>query len=137
LQAIFKPSRAARLTQSLSGDSDALNLDEVVAAIITATWRAQAKPGFVGSVQRTIAKTVVRALLSAIADPGSSDAARGAYWAGLDDLREWMKSQTPPVEWKSTYAFVLHLIAEFERDPKGFQTPTSSVPILDPIGGLR
>jgi hypothetical protein len=131
---ILKPSRTARLAEASTRDPGALGLDEVLTSVIAATWKAKPRSGPAGATQRAIAHTVVEYILVAIADKASSDFARAAYWAAVDDLKAWMKGQTPLPEWKDIYVLTTHRIAELERDPAKFTAPKHPVPVVDPMG---
>lgn len=137
MQEIVKPSRAARLAEASARDPDALNLEEVLAAVIAKTWKSQRTSGLLGATQRAIAETVVQSILSAIADQKTSDHARGVYWAAIEELKESILNQTPDPEWKATYALVVHQIAEFERDRTKFAPAARTPPVLDPMGSFR
>jgi len=137
MRELLKPSRAARLAEAATRDPDALDLDEVLSATISATWKSEPKQGPAGAAQRAIAETVVACILWAVADQRASEHARGAYLAAIEDLKEWMKSRPPPAGWKGTYALARHEFAEFEQDPKNYKAPGYLSPVLDPLGEFR
>jgi uncharacterized protein DUF4953/uncharacterized protein DUF5117 len=132
---VLMPSRAARLAQASAYDPSLPGLDEVLSAVIAQTWKAPPRSGFAGAAQREVAKVAVLSMLAAIGAKNTQAEVRGACWAALDDLQDWMKSHPAAPEWKATYALVTHTIATFQQDPAKFAPPAIALPPFDPLVG--
>jgi Met-zincin len=129
----LKPERAARLAQAKAHDPNAPDLDEVLSAIVTQTWKASPQEGTAGASQRAIALTVLRSILSTATSKGAPMAVRGACWAALDDILKWIESHPEP-DWRDANAFATHAIDAAGRKVSAFDLPDRLPIPLDPMG---
>jgi hypothetical protein len=133
---ILRPERAARLVNATAEDPNALGLDEVLATVVDQTWKSPVQQGFAGSVQRSVAMTVLRSLLTGAASKTSPIAVRGAYLAALDDLIQWSHTHPPAPGWKDAYAFAMHAVEATERDAPTFELTPHRALLLEPMGQI-
>jgi hypothetical protein len=136
MREVLKPERAARLAQANAHDPTAPDLDEVLGAIIAQTWKSGSRDGPEGAAQRAIALTVLRSVLASATNKTAPLTVRGACWAALDDIHNWVELHPSPL-WKDTNAYAVHAIVAAERRPESFDPPQQRTLVLDPMGELE
>ncbi len=158
---LFDPSRASRLVEYHARDASQPGLEEVLDAVMKATWMAPREEGLDAETQFTVDDVVLKHLLQLAGagvggsvSPGAalpagmqenvargnaaSAEARAVALAELDKLEEWMK-QTAFRGGSDEYAANLRAavaeIEQFKRDPSKF-APARSIPTPpgQPIG---
>jgi hypothetical protein len=121
---ILNPQRAARLVQYHAENGANPGLDEVIQALIGATWRAQPHAGLQAEVAKTIDYVVLTRLIGLAVDESAPPQVRGIASAAVERLK-------PNV----TDAFAVELIGKFERNPKELTLPKlAEAPPGQPIG---
>jgi hypothetical protein len=116
------PERSARLAQARFVDDNALDLDEVLAEAVARTWKAALETGPSRQAQRTVASTVLRALLECVTSDRAVDV-RGACWVAVAEIKKWIGTHPAEPDWADTYAFAAHAIARAERNNEDFDVP--------------
>jgi hypothetical protein len=125
---LLDPNRAMRIADAHARDPEYPGLDEVLAALISATWRDKPRPGMAGAVQRAVARVALDGLLGAAASRGPA-ALRGSAWVALKDLRARIKGQSPSdPEWQALVAIAVWDIDQVEQDPSRYKVPSRVAP---------
>jgi Met-zincin/Domain of unknown function (DUF5117) len=133
MEEVLKPSRAARLAQAKAHDISAPDLDEVLGEIVNHTWNAPAQEGNLGAVQRTIALTVLRAIIATATNKGAPAEVRGACWAEVENIEKLINSGQLS-SWKDANAYAKYAIAAAKGKADSFEFSERKPPVLDPMG---
>lgn len=158
---LFEPSRASRLVENHARDASQPGLDEVLDAVMNATWKAPRKTGLEAETQFTVDDVVLRHTLQlAGAGAGSSTSPGAAFPAGIGEgvprghaasgearalalaevnkLEAWLKSTVFPrdtAEFAAHRAAALAEIERFRKNPAEFSAPPAlPIPPGQPIG---
>jgi hypothetical protein len=131
---ILQPERAARLAQAKAHDPNSLVLDDVLARVVAYTWEAEQQQGVLGAAQRAIALTVVKSLAQTAELRTAPMAVRGACWAALDRLSDWLRTHPAVPDWVDSDAFASHAIAAAARAEVIPPTAARHAPALEPMG---
>jgi len=138
LQFLFNPERAARLIQFHALDQQNPGLDEVIDAVLNATWKAPHPKGYDGEITKTVDQVVLYDLMALSANEQASDAARAVASLKLHDLKEWLDSPGGALQVIPDQAhifFASHQIEAFEKDSKRINlSPPVEPPDGPPIG---
>ena len=123
---LFNPQRAARLIENHSRNAANPSLQEVIGAVAKATWLAPAQPGLAAEVKRGTDVSLLKSLLAlAVSAEDTSPLVSQVSLAWLTSHR----TQLP--------LYGQRLLADFERNPKGFELPPSpAAPPGQPIGEM-
>jgi Met-zincin/Domain of unknown function (DUF5117) len=142
LQFLFNPERAARLVEFHARDKANPGLEEVLEAIVAATWKSPDKqryPGLSGyplEVSLVVDNVVLYDLIALAANQKASDQVREMARWELEELKSWILNRHPSgtsMDPHSLYAMAQ--IEQFEKDPKGVSlTPPAEPPDGPPIG---
>ena len=141
LQFLFNPERAARLVEFHARDSANPGLDQVLDAVIDATWKSPHPSGYSGAIANTVDDVVLYDLMSLAANDHASNDVRAIASLKLRQLNDWLRS---PAAQPSTLVpdeahlhFALERIELFEKDPKRLDlTPPVEPPDGPPIGSM-
>jgi hypothetical protein len=159
---LFQPARATRLVENHARDAAQPGLDEVLEAILSATWKSSRQSGLAAETQYAVEDIVLDHLLSlAAAGGGAGQSAGAAFPAGItiggiggssaaspqaraialaeiDKLEQWLKSSSSSTGAAEAAAHREAAIAEIERfkkDPGKFaRAPELPTPPGQPIG---
>jgi Met-zincin/Domain of unknown function (DUF5117) len=158
---LFDPSRASRLVEDHAGDAGQPGLEEVLDAVIAATWESPRKTGLEAETQFTVEDVVLRHLLrlagagigggmspgaafpAGVSIPGSrggtaSEEARAMALAEVNNLETWLKKtviQGDTAQYAAHRAAALAEIEQFKRDPAKYAAPPAlATPPGQPIG---
>ena len=159
LQFLFNPERAARLVEFHARDNANPSLDEVLDAILDASWKSPrperllklSGPNSANSVSddgesypqeiaNVVDNVVLYDLMALAANDRAADNVRAAAWVKLGDLKAWLSA---PLASRHGFldlahvAFAIRQIELFEKDPKRIDlTPPDEPPDGPPIGSL-
>jgi hypothetical protein len=140
LQFLFNPERAARLVEFHSRNSDNPGLEEVLDAVISATWKAPHGKGYNGEIANTIDNVVLYDLMSLSANEHATDEVRAIASLKLHGLKDWLNAPASSRQVISNQAhifFASKQIELFEKDPKRIDlTPPVEPPDGPPIGSM-
>jgi hypothetical protein len=140
LQFLFNPERAARLIEFHARDAANPGLDEVLDAVLNASWKAQHTAGYAGEIANTVDDVVLYDLIALAANEHASGEARAVAALKLDELRDWLDSRKGTKQMISDQAhsfFALREIELFEKDPKHINLTTpAEPPDGPPIGSM-
>jgi len=138
LQFLFNPQRAARLVEFHARNSENPGLEEVLDAVLDATWKAPRGTGYSGEVARVVDNVVLYDLITLAADQNCPEQVRAVTRLKLAGLSVWLdhsgESSTDGAQ--KVHADYAHWqIFWFLQDPKRFAPPTlNSPPDGPPIG---
>jgi hypothetical protein len=138
LQFLFNPERAARLVEFHARNAENPGLEEVLDAIVAATWKTYHRTGYDEQIANVVDEAVLFDLMSLASNPRASDEVRAITSFELHRLHDWL---TAPIQGKPAssdqahVAFAVAQIEQFEKDPKHIElTPPADPPDGPPIG---
>ena len=137
LQFLFNPERAARLVQFHARDAANPGLQEVLDAIVAATWKAPHAVGYAGEVARTVDDVVLYDLLSLALNDHATTQVRAVALREAEQLKGWLnanKSAGDASE-QAHLTYAAAQIEQFQKDPKKLElTAPAEPPDGPPIG---
>ena len=137
LQFLFNPERAARLVEFHARDSANPGLEEVLDAILNATWKSPHPAGYPGQIANVVDDVALYDLMSLAANDHATDEVRAIASLQLHQLNEGLSGSTPPITIHAHFFFAVEQIEQFEKDPKRFDlTPPNDPPDGPPIGAF-
>lgn len=137
LQFLFTPERAARLIEQHARNRDSPGLEEVLDAIVAATWKARREGGLRGEIQRVVDQVVLFDLIALSRNPSASPQSRAVASLALQGLKAWAagaaQAARDPAE-RAHLAYCDQQIAELERETRRLEVPPAEPPDGPPIG---
>jgi hypothetical protein len=138
LQFLFNSERAARLVEFHARDAQNPGLEEILDAILTATWKSAHGSGYVAEVARTADRAVLYDLMALSANERASDQVRAIASLKLEELRVWLAASQSSAKDEAERAHLYMAasqIAQFQKDPKKITAaPPADPPDGPPIG---
>jgi hypothetical protein len=138
LQFLFNPERAARLVEFHARNAENPGLEEMLDAIVSATWRASRSSGYPAEIAREVDGAVLHDLMALSANARASGQVRAIASLKLEELRIWLAAEQSSMSDESERAhrfFAVSQIAQFQKDPaKIGLVPLSEPPDGPPIG---
>lgn len=138
LQFLFNPERAARLVEFHARNAENPGLQEVLDAILTATWKSPHGDGYTAEIANVVDDVVVYDLMGLSANGRASDEARAIASLELHNLQDWLNAPTggrQALSDQAHVAFASRQIEQFEKDPKKMDlTAPAEAPDGPPIG---
>ncbi len=133
---LLDPERASRLVEYHARDAANPGVNQVVDAILQATWKAPRTQGLEGEVQRIAEASALEYLLALAASHAASSEARALARAEAVNLRTYLSAATAQsLEEKAMRLAAVARIAAFEKNPEKFAPATDvAVPPGQPIG---
>ncbi|HEU4874151.1 MAG TPA: zinc-dependent metalloprotease [Pyrinomonadaceae bacterium] len=135
---LLNQERAARLIQFHARDPRNPGLAEVIDRILAATWKAPAAAGYAGEIQRSVDMIVLVDLMALASGERASNQVRAIASWKLDQLKNWLTSQSRLGADENRHAFLFYAIDQIKRfqdDPKKMNlTPPQAPPDGQPIG---
>jgi hypothetical protein len=134
---LFHPARASRLVEDHARDESQPGLEEVLDAVLGATWKAPPQSGLAAQTQLSVENIVLDHLLGLAADKQASGEARAIARAKAVELKIWLGTQAarPDSDWMAHRAAGEAEIERFLRDPEKFApAPELPTPPGQPIG---
>ena len=140
LQFLFNPERAARLVEFHARDSANPGLDDVLEAIIAATWKSNHPSGYNGEIQNTVDDVALYDLMALAANEHATDEVRAIAALKLHEVKDLLNSPTAgrqSIPDQAHIFFAATRIDQFEKDPKRLDlTPPIEPPDGPPIGSF-
>jgi len=138
LQFLFNPERAARLVEFHARDAANPGLQEVLDAIVAATWKAPHPAGYQGEIARVVDDVVLYDLLGLATNEQAATQVRAVASFEVDQLKAWLNavktSGMDPAQ-KAHVAYAAGQVEQFQKDPKKLNlTPPAEPPDGPPIG---
>jgi hypothetical protein len=137
LQFLFNPERAARLVEFHARNSENPSLEEILDAVLAATWREQHGSGYRGEIARAVDRVVLYDLMALSANERASDQVRAMAAMKLEELRTWLAAtaSSAPEEERAHFFYAASQIVQFQKDPKQVSVaPPADPPDGPPIG---
>jgi uncharacterized protein DUF4953/uncharacterized protein DUF5117 len=135
LQFLFNPERAARLVEFHARNSESPGLQEVLEAIVGATWKTPHEEGYLGQIANAVDMVVLYNLMALSANEQASDEVRAVARLELRELNRWVSAPLPTIKDQAHTAFAALQIEQFEKDPKQISVaPPAEPPDGPPIG---
>jgi hypothetical protein len=138
LQFLLNPERAARLVEFHARNAENPGFQEVLDAVLTATWKAPHGEGYRAQIANRVDDVVLYDLMALAANDHASEEVRAVAGQEVDDLYAWLKApmggrQVIPDQ--AHILFALRQIEQFEKDPKKVDlTVPAEPPDGPPIG---
>ena len=136
---LFNAERAARLVEFHSRNPENPALEEVLDAILRATWQAPHGRGYRAQIAGVVDNVALYDLMALIANDHASEEVRAISSQELDELYVWLNRQKgtrEPIADQAHILFALRQIEQFRKDPKKIDlTPPAEPPDGQPIGG--
>jgi Met-zincin/Domain of unknown function (DUF5117) len=137
LQFLFNAERAARLVEFHARDAANPGLQEVLDAIVAATWKAPHAAGYPGEIARVIDSVVLYDLLSLARNDRATTQVRAVASREVEQLRGWLRvnrAAGDPAQ-QAHLAYAAAQIEQFQKDPKKLElTAPAEPPDGPPIG---
>jgi hypothetical protein len=131
LQFLFNPERAARLVEFHARDASNPSLEEVLDAVLEATWKAPRGAGYSGEIARVVDNVALHDLMALAVDENCPTQVRAVANLELARLQSWLPR---PSEYsiddaeREHRAFAGRQIMLFQEDPKKFAPPALDLP---------
>jgi hypothetical protein len=140
LQFLFNPERAARLVEFHARNAENPGLEEVLDAVLNATWKSPHPKGYDGEIANAVDNVALYDLMALAANNHASDEVRAIASHKLHELKDWLGA---PAETSSVIPDKAHIffaasqITLFEKDPKQIDlAPPVEPPDGPPIGSM-
>jgi hypothetical protein len=137
LQFLFNAERAARLVEFHARDAANPGLQEVLHAVIAASWKAPHAPGYAGEVARTVDNVVLYDLLSLARNDHATTQVRALAWHEAEQLKGWLDANKSAgdASQQAHLAYAAGQIEQFHKDPRRVAlTAPAEPPDGPPIG---
>jgi Met-zincin/Domain of unknown function (DUF5117) len=138
LQFLFNPERAARLVEFHARDAENPGLEEVLDAVLSATWKGGHGKGYNEAIANTVDDVVLYDLMALSANDHASDAVRAMASLKLRVLKDWLNAASSgrqEILDQAHLSFAVREIELFLNDPKRIDlTPPVEPPDGPPIG---
>jgi len=137
LQFLFNAERAARLVEFHARDAANPGLQEVLEAIVAASWKASHPAGYAGEIGRTVDDVVLYDLLSLAMNDHAATQVRAVASREVEQLKGWLNANKlagDPSQ-QAHLAYAVAQIEQFQKDPKKLDlTAPAEPPDGPPIG---
>lgn len=138
LDVLLHPERAVRMNRFHAADAEYPSFENLLAAVLGASWRSKQQSGMNGALQRLRNDMVLQRLLSISSDSSTSSELRAQALKNIRDLDKWLEGQTDrrlDADWVAHFAYAQTEIASMISDPSRF-TPSKALgaPPGGPIG---
>jgi hypothetical protein len=137
LQFLFSTERAARLVEFHARDAANPGLQEVLDAIVTATWKAPTGTGYAAEVARTVDDMVLYDLLTLATNERATTQVRAVASREAEQLKGWLNANKAAGDaaQQAHLAYAAAQIEQFQKDPKELKlTAPAEPPDGPPIG---
>ena len=138
LQFLFNAERAARLVEFHARNAENPSLEEVLDAVLAATWKPPHGSGYQAEIARAIDRIVLYDLMALSANERASDQVRAIAAQKLEELRTWLaaiQGTAKDEEERAHIHLAISQILQFQKDPKQVTVaPPAEPPDGPPIG---
>jgi len=138
LQFLFNPERAARLIEFHARNTANPGLNDVLEAILAATWKSPHGSGYTNQIAMTVDNVVLYDLMALAANDHATDEVRGVASLKVHELHDWLAAQSRNGSIDEAHIFFSKQRIElFEKDPKRIDlTAPVEPPDGPPIGSM-
>ena len=133
---LLAPERAARLIEQHARTPASPGLEDLLDALLAATWKARRPAGIAGEVQRAVDQVVLAHLLALSNSPAASTQTRAVVAFTLQGLKTWAANAArtgDPAE-RAHLASAEQQISDVQKDPKLAPPMPPAAPDGPPIG---
>ena len=137
LQFLFNTERAARLVEFHARDAANPGLQEVLDAIVAATWKTPRAAGYAGEVARTVDDVALYDLLTLATNERATTQVRAVASREAEQLKVWLNANKAAgdASQQAHLAYAAAQIEQFQKDPKKLElTAPAEPPDGPPIG---
>ncbi len=138
LQFLFNPERAARLVEFHARNAENPGLEEVIDALLAATWKSPRSSGYPAEIARSTDRVVLYDLMALSANEQAAVQVRAIAALKLEQLRDWLATDQSGAKDEEERAHVfaaISQIVQFQKDPKQISVaPPAEPPDGPPIG---
>jgi hypothetical protein len=138
LQFLFNPERAARLVEFHARNAENPSLEEVLDAVLAATWKEQHGSGYRAEIARAIDRVVLYDLMALTANERAAGQVRAIAAMKLEELRTWLtatQGSARDEEERAHFFYAASQIVQFQKDPRQISVaPPADPPDGPPIG---
>src|SRR5262249_12265526 len=110
---LLEPARASRLVQQHARDASLPGLEDVILALMNATWRAQPSKGSQSEIHRAVNDVVLYHLMSLAVDEHATGQARAVAFASLKKLLQQLVGELTPGEYAAQRELALAKLERF------------------------
>ena len=130
LQFLFNTERAGRLVEFHARDSANPGLQEVLGAVVTATWKAPHPAGYTGEVARVVDDVVLYDLLTLATNERATTRVRADAWREAEQLKRWLNlnKAAGDAAQRAHLAYAAAQIEQFQKDPKKLELAAPAEP---------
>jgi len=130
LQFLFNPSRAARLVEFHARSAANLSLEEVLDAVIAATWKAPRGANYDGAIARVVDDVALYDLLALATNDSAAPEVKAIAAFKAHQLKAWLGGAAPGAgdDEQAHRAQAVREIEQFEREPKKLELAAPSEP---------
>ena len=143
LQFLFSPERAARLVEFHARDAADPSLEEVLDAILAATWKSPRGSDYNAAIARVVDDVALYDLLTLATNDAAPTEVRAIAALKVRQLKTWLSGAASSAgdDEQAHRAQAIRQIEQFERDPKKLELPAPALPpdgppIGSPFGTL-
>ena len=138
LQFLFNPERAARLVEFHARNAENPGLEEVLDAILAATWKTPHGGGSLEQIANSVDMVVLYNLMAMATDGHARDEVRAIASLKLHELHGWLnapRADRRPISDQAHISLASWQIEQFQKDPKQINvTLPAEPPDGPPIG---
>ena len=120
LDVLLEPTRAARLIAGSAQQADLPGFDDLIAALLAATWYAERESGLPGEIQRATETQVLARLLMMANDSAVDAQPRAVALDAINALESWLAARAvreTDADLRAHYAFSRQRIEQIKNDP--------------------
>jgi hypothetical protein len=130
LQFLFNPARAERLVEFHARSASNPSLEEVLDAVIAATWKTPRGADYNGAIARTVDDVVLYDLLALATNDSAAPEVRAIAAFKAHQLKSWLGGAAPGAgeDEQAHRAQAIREIEQFEREPKKLELAAPSEP---------
>jgi hypothetical protein len=140
LQFLFNPARAARLVEFHARDARNPGLEEVLDAVVAATWKAPRDAGYSGEIGRVVDGVVLFDLMALAVNEQATEQVRAIAWLKLEELKSWMAASRGSAGNSAQSAHWFYAeqeIALFQKEPRRLTVAAPAEPPDGPPIGME
>jgi hypothetical protein len=139
LDVVLEPARAARMNVLHAENPEQPAFDELLNALMQASWRAPRRAGVEGAIQRRMNIQVLERLMLLAGNRAAGDDVQAQAFDRVNQLDGWLSRQasSDDGEWRAHYAHARWQIERLREDPSSLaQIVPVEPPPGSPIGGM-
>ena len=129
VRVLLNSGRATRLVEQHARDPKLPGLDELLDALMAATWKASRQSGLAAEVQRAVDNVTLYHLFALAKDESAASQVRAIAGSKLEALQNWLATTpTGDAAERAHRAYGAIRIKQFRDDPNQFTMPAPAEP---------